>query len=102
VAVAKALGTEPVILTGIRDGRLEKGLALGADHVINVRREDLVAAVRKITAGRGADYVVECSGAANALNEAACMVNRGGEICLAAFPHEQVPADVVHLVRNNI
>ena len=102
VAVAKALGAEPVILTGTRDGRLEKGLALGADHVINVRREDPVAAVRKITGGRGVDYVLECSGAANALNEAAYMVNRGGRICLAAFPHEQVPVDVAHLVRNNI
>ena len=34
VAVAKALGAEPVILTGTRDGRLDKGLALGADHLV--------------------------------------------------------------------
>jgi L-iditol 2-dehydrogenase len=46
--------------------------------------------------------VLECSGAPNALNEAAQMVNRGGRICLAAFPHEPVPVDVAHLVRNNI
>jgi len=31
-------------------------------------------------------YVLECSGAPNAFNEAAKMVNRGGRICLAAFP----------------
>ena len=30
------------------------------------------------------------------------MVNRGGRICLAAFPLEPVPVDVAHLVRNNI
>ena len=30
------------------------------------------------------------------------MLNRGGKICLAAFPHEPVPVDVAHLVRNNI
>ena len=30
------------------------------------------------------------------------MVNRGGRVCLAAFPHEQVPVDVAHIVRNNI
>jgi L-iditol 2-dehydrogenase len=46
--------------------------------------------------------VVECSGATNALNEAARMVNRGGKICLAAFPHEPVAVDVAFLVRNNI
>ena len=30
------------------------------------------------------------------------MVNRGGKVCLAAFPHEQVPVDISHIVRNNI
>jgi L-iditol 2-dehydrogenase len=30
------------------------------------------------------------------------MVNRGGKICLAAFPHEPVEVDVANLVRNNI
>ena len=47
-------------------------------------------------------YVLECSGAPNALNEAARMVNRGGRICLAAFPAEPVPVDLAYLVRNNI
>ncbi len=102
VAVAKALGAQPVILTGTRDNRLEIGRKLGADHVINVRKEDPVEAVRRLTEGKGVDYVVECSAAANAVNEAAQMVNRGGKICLAAFPHEAPPVDIAHLVRNNI
>ncbi|RXF72658.1 zinc-dependent alcohol dehydrogenase [Hansschlegelia zhihuaiae] len=103
VAVAKALGAQPVILTGTRDNRLEMGLELGADHVINVRKEsDVVGKVRELTGGKGLDYVVECSGAPDAINEAARMLNRGGKICLAAFPHEPTPIDVAYLVRNNI
>ena len=102
VAVAKALGAKPVILTGTRDNRLEIGTRLGADYVVNVRNEDAVAKVKEYTNGIGADFVLECSGAANALNEAGQMVNRGGKICLAAFPHEDVPVDVMHLVANNI
>jgi len=102
VAVAKALGASPVILTGTRDNRLEMGRKLGADHVVNVRGEDAVEAVRRITRGKGVQYVLECSGAANALNEAAKMVNRGGRICLAAFPSDPVPVDLAYLVRNNI
>jgi L-iditol 2-dehydrogenase len=101
-AVAKALGAQPVILTGTRDNRLEIGKRLGADHVINVRNEDAVEAVRKLTGGKGVDFVLECSGAPNAVNEAAQMLNRGGKICLAAFPSNEVPIDVAHLVRNNI
>jgi L-iditol 2-dehydrogenase len=102
VAVAKALGAGPVILTGTRDARLELGTKLGADHVINIKNEDPVEAVSRITKGHGVRYVVECSGAPNALNEATSMVNRGGRICLAAFPKEAVPVDLAALVRNNI
>ena len=102
VGVAKALGAQPVILTGTRDRRLEMGKRLGADAVINVNNEDAVAAVQRITGGKGVQYVLECSGAANALNEAARMVNRGGRICLAAFPHEPVSVDLAYIVRNNI
>ena len=102
VGVAKAMGASPVILTGTRDNRLEIGRKLGADHVINVRKENAVEAVKRILGGKGADYVLECSAASEAVNEAAYMVNRGGKICLAAFPHEKVPVDVAHIVRNNI
>jgi threonine dehydrogenase-like Zn-dependent dehydrogenase len=102
VAVAKSLGADPVILTGTRDNRLRIGLELGADHVINIRAEDPVAAVRRIVGGLGVDYVLECSGAPDAVNQAIHMVSRGGKVCLAAFPHQQVAVDVAHLVRNNI
>lgn len=101
VAVAKALGASPVILSGTRDARLAIGTKLGADRVVNVRNEDLVSVVKQMT-GRGADYVVECAGTDTAINEAAKMVNRGGKICLAAFPHEPVLADIGALVKNNI
>jgi L-iditol 2-dehydrogenase len=102
VGVAKALGAQPVILTGTRDRRLEMGKRLGADEVVNIGSDDPVEAVQRLTEGKGVQYVLECSGAPNALNEAARMVNRGGRICLAAFPAEPVPVDLAYLVRNNI
>lgn len=103
VACAKALGAGPVFLTGTRESRLELGRKLGADHTINVREEqDVVAAVKQITHGEGVDLVLECSGAPNAVNEGIKMLKRGGKICLAAFPSEQVPVDLAYLVRNNI
>ena len=101
VAVAKALGASEVILTGTRDNRLEMGRKLGADYTVNVTKEDSVEAVRRYTNG-GAHYVLECSGAPNAVNDAAKMLKRGGRICLAAFPSEPVPVDIANLVRNNI
>jgi L-iditol 2-dehydrogenase len=102
VAVAKALGAGPVILTGTRNKRLAIGRELGADRVININDEDPVNVVKQLTGGIGADYVVECAGTEATLNQAIHMTNRGGKICLAAFPHEAATLDIAHLVRNNI
>ncbi len=101
VAVAKALGAGQVILIGTRDNRLEMGRKLGADHTINITKENAVDMVRKYTDG-GAQYVLECSGAPTAINDASKMLKRGGRICLAAFPDKEVSVDVAALVRNNI
>jgi L-iditol 2-dehydrogenase len=102
VAVAKALGASPVILTGTRDKRLAIGKELGADRVINISNENAVDVVRQLTEGIGADYVVECAGSEATIDQAIHMTNRGGKICLAAFPHNPVTTDIAHLVRNNI
>jgi 2-desacetyl-2-hydroxyethyl bacteriochlorophyllide A dehydrogenase len=102
VAVAKALGASPVVLTGTRNTRLAIGKELGADRVINVTEEDPVEIVKRLTGGIGADYVIECAGTEETIDQAIHMVNRGGKLCLAAFPHEPVMADLAHLVRNNI
>ena len=102
VAVAKALGASPVILTGTRNRRLAIGKELGADRVININDEDAVAVIKQLTGGVGTDYVVECAGTEATLNQAIHMTNRGGKICLAAFPHEAATLDIAHLVKNNI
>ena len=103
VAVAKALGAGPVILVGTRDSRLEIGKKLGADHILNINNEkDIVQSVKSIAGDKGVDYVVECAGTEQALNDAIMMTNRGGKICLAAFPHEPVKINTPHMVINNI
>src|SRR5256885_4161134 len=102
VAVAKAIGASPVILTGTRNKRLAIGKELGADRTVNINEEDAVAVVKELTGGVGADYVVECAGTEATLNQAIHMTNRGGKICLAAFPHEAATLDIAHLVKNNI
>jgi L-iditol 2-dehydrogenase len=102
VAVAKALGASPVVLTGTRDKRLAIGKELGADRVINIGNENPVDVVKQLTGGIGADYVIECAGSEATIDQAIHMTNRGGKICLAAFPHEPVTTNIAHLVRNNI
>jgi L-iditol 2-dehydrogenase len=102
VAVAKALGAAPVILVGTRENRLALGERLGADHLVNGKLCDAVAAVRALTGGGGVDYVMDCAGTEETINQAVLMCSRGGKICLAAFPHGPVAINLGHAVMNNI
>ncbi len=103
VAVAKALGADPVILIGTRNDRLEIGKKLGADFVLNVNEEnDIVNSVKSLVGYLGVDYVVECAGTEKALDDAIMMTNRGGKICLAAFPHDPIKVNIPYMVINNI
>lgn len=101
-ACAKALGAQPVIMTGTRENRLDIARQLGADFTVNIREEDPVQAVRRLTHNEGVDFVLECSGAPNAVVEGTRMLKRGGRIGLAAFPGEPVALDLAYLVRNNL
>jgi 2-desacetyl-2-hydroxyethyl bacteriochlorophyllide A dehydrogenase len=102
VAVGKALGASPVVLTDIVDSRLAVGTRVGADVLINAAKEPVVEAVRKLTDGRGVDLVFECSGAPNAVNDAVHMLKRGGRVCLGAFSNTPSLVDIGHVVTNNI
>ena len=103
VAVAKTLGADPVILIGTRESRLEIGKKLGADFILNINNErDIINSVKSIVGNSGVDYVIECSGTEQAINDAIMMTNRGGKICLAAFPHKKVNLNISNMVINNI
>ena len=99
VQIVKALGAARVILTGTRDARLEVGQSLGADVVVNARHRDPVEAVLEATGGRGADYVLECSGADEAVEQAIRMCKPAGSIVLVGFFHGPVTADLNRAVR---
>src|SRR5258705_4306588 len=70
IAVAKALGANPVILTGTRNKRLAIGQALRADRIINIAEENAVDVVRGLTGGISAGYVVECARTQGTVNQA--------------------------------
>lgn len=50
------------IAVDLSDGRLAMADRLGADAIVNARREDVVQAVKDLTRGIGVEASVECSG----------------------------------------
>lgn len=95
VAACKQAGAALVVATGTeRDaGRLKLALELGADHVVNVDREDVRARVAELTGGDGVDVVLDCTAGAGTdpvLVGIDVLRRRGGVLLvqgeLAAFP----------------
>ena len=63
-------GAYPVIAVDILDSKLEMAHTFGATHTINSAKEkDPIEAVRKLTSGRGADYVFITVGNIQALRQ---------------------------------
>ncbi|MBI3811523.1 MAG: zinc-binding dehydrogenase [Nitrospirae bacterium] len=58
IQIAKLAGAWVVAAAG-RDDKLAKAKALGADEVINYRREDFSNKIREFTGGKGVDVVFE-------------------------------------------
>ena len=90
--VAKMLGAAKVLLTGIdaseycRFGVAEK---LGADYIVNVQQEDLPGKVAALTDGKGADVVIESSGAPSAIAQSADLLKRNGRLLGVGIPAEK-------------
>jgi L-iditol 2-dehydrogenase len=83
VMAARAAGAREIALVGVKadvDHRLAKGKELGADHIIVADSENSVEAIATLTGGRGADVVVEASGAPAAIASSVSMVRRLGHV----------------------
>jgi L-iditol 2-dehydrogenase len=81
VQLAKAWGAYPVI--GITRSAYKRGLAkeLGADVTLS-SGPDAVRGVMEVTGGRGADFVIECTGVPSALADSINMARLGGTLLL--------------------
>ena len=78
IQIAKLFGAR-VIAAASTERKLAAARALGADETINYSSEELVGAVKRLTARRGVDIVVEHTGAATfAKSVVSCA--RGGRI----------------------
>jgi L-iditol 2-dehydrogenase len=82
VMAARAGGAGTIVMTGSTcdSDRLSLALEVGADHIFAFEEDDPVEAVMDLTRGRGADLVVECSGAPVAIASTVHLVRKLGRI----------------------
>ncbi len=103
IKLAKAYGARKVMATDINDYRLEAAKRFGADVLLN-GREDVPSLVRRFNDGIGADYVIVCSGATQAMQQSFRSVDRGGKILMFAppLPGVEVPVPFADLWKDEV
>jgi len=78
--VAAAAGAIRVVSVDTHDARLEMARRLGSSTVLNPMKADVVASIRNMTGGRGADVTIDAVGAAETRRASVSAVRRGGEV----------------------
>jgi len=100
--IARLSGAGLVITVDVRPEACAMSRELGADHALNAREVDVVAAIRDVTGGIGADVVFECAGGSpkqglaghQTLMTALDSVRSGGTIVGVSWFGGPIPLDV--------
>lgn len=76
--------------------RRDLALKYGADHVVDPTTEHVIEASMKLTAGRGYDVVIDCSGSIKAIGALPFITAKGGKLIYAAmYPNDfEMPLNI--------
>lgn len=97
VQVLRAAGCRHIIAVDIERDRLDLACRLGADEGLNPDADDVPAAVRRLTRGRGADVAFEAVGIASTVQAAVAGLRKGGTLTLIGnvSPAVELPLQAV-------
>lgn len=101
IHLAKAFGAT-VIVTAGSDDKCAACIAIGADHAINYKTQDFVAEIKRITAGRGVDVVLDMVGGDYLPREVECMANDGRIAVIAVQGGTKATLDIGALLRKRL
>lgn len=81
---AKFAKAAMLIAIDIEEYKLKQAMQLGATHIINAKKEDVLARIKEITRQAGVDYAIEVAGNKEAMEEAFQSVRDNGGLCIIA------------------
>ena len=97
IQLAKAFGAKVIVTAGSAE-KCKACLALGADHAIDYKTEDFVEAVKEITAGHGADVILDMVGADYIDRDIKCAAEDGRIVTIAFQKGGTVTADLQRMM----
>ncbi len=92
--VAKGSGAAEVMVTDISDFRLGIAKSCGIDYVLNPKNEDLESAIIKYFGLDRADFIFECVGSQDTINQAISIARKGSCIIVAGVFGRKPVVDV--------
>jgi threonine dehydrogenase-like Zn-dependent dehydrogenase len=87
VLAAQRMGAERVIAMSRHEPRQRIAREFGATEIVELRGDDAVAAVHELTAGVGADAVLECVGTNESMQTAIAAARPGATVGYVGVPH---------------
>jgi alcohol dehydrogenase len=103
VLAARRLGARQIVAVGHHADRLDIAADFGATDTVEARGDAAIKRARDLTGG-GADHVLECVGAASAMDTAIQVCRPGGTVGYVGVPHgvDDAGLDVFSLFSDNI
>jgi threonine 3-dehydrogenase len=98
IAICRMAGAALVIASEAVGNRQVLARQMGADIVLDAKRDDVPARIRELTGGPGADVVLEMSGHPNGIRDALRGVRSGGWVGMLGLPGAPVELDLANLV----
>ncbi len=93
VTVARAMSPKLLIGLDLRQNRLDKGKAFGADVVLNPASTDVVEQIMEMTGGYGCDVYIEASGSAKSVQQGLASIRNLGRFVQFGVFADLIPAD---------
>ena len=94
VAACHVFGAKRIIACDLFDEKLAVAKKMGADIVVNSRKQDLVSAVLDLTDGLGVEAAIDVTGSPASLNASLKSVMAGGRLVSVGLPGEPVTMDM--------
>jgi len=98
ILICRMAGAAFIAATDVHDYRLGLARRLGADLVLDARKEDVPTRIREATGGTGVDVVLEMSGSSHGLSDGLRALRNGGWVSLLGLPSSKVELDLADTV----
>jgi S-(hydroxymethyl)glutathione dehydrogenase/alcohol dehydrogenase len=100
-------GAYPVIAVDVLEPRLKMALDFGATHAVNAKNEKAAEEIRKLTSGRGADFVFVTVGSIAAIRQGISLAGLRGTTVMIGLPSYKdqlslVPLEMIPTEKNLI